>query len=207
MESLVRAWPYPIERLAIVGHSMGGLVARSAFHYGTLAGHTWPKRLADLFFLGTPHFGAPLERAGAWVDYLVGISPYTAPFARLGKARSAGIKDLRHGDVRDEDWQAPASQGARATRSPLPLPAGVRCYAIAASRQKRPGASMSRIRGDGLVPVHSALGWHRDRTADLGLPKAHCRVMYGTGHFDLLDRIEVYESLRSWLAAGARRKL
>jgi pimeloyl-ACP methyl ester carboxylesterase len=206
MESLVRAWPHPIERLAIVGHSMGGLVARSACYYGTLAGHSWPKRLDDLLFLGAPHFGAPLERAGAWVDYLVGLSPYTAPFARLGKARSAGIKDLRHGDVRDEDWQAPVPHGARAARSPLPLPAGVRCYAIAASRQARPGAPRSRIRGDGLVPVDSALGRNRDRTADLGLPEAHCRVIYGAGHFDLLDRIDVYESLRSWLAAGAPRK-
>lgn len=203
LESLVRAWPYPIERLAIVGHSMGGLVARSACHYAGLAGHGWPKRLDDLAFLATPHLGAPLERAGAWADYLVGISPYTAPFARLGKSRSAGIKDLRHGDIRDEDWQTPAARDGRAARAPLPLPAGVRCYAIAASRQGHPGASESRIRGDGLVPVASALGRGRDHAASLHLPETHCRVMYGAGHFDLLDRSDVYLALRRWLAACA----
>ena len=210
MESLVHAWPYPVERLAIVGHSMGGLVARSACHYADLAGHAWRRRLDDLVFLGTPHFGAPLERAGAWVDYLVGISPYTAPFARLGKSRSAGIKDLRHGDLRDEDWQTASTRRARGARAPMPLPSGVRCYAIAASRQAAPGASKSRLRGDGLVPVHSALGRHRDPSLDLGLPDARCRVVHGTGHFDLLDRIEVYRSLRELartrhLADGACR--
>ena len=203
MEALVRAWPHPVERLAIVGHSMGGLVARSACHYAALAGHAWLKRLEDLIFLGAPHFGAPLERAGAWVDYLVGISPYTAPFARLGKARSAGIRDLRYGDVRDEDWQNPASRSARATNAPLPLPAGVRCFAMAGSRQEKPGAPASRIRGDGLVPVDSALGRRRDRAAGLGLPDANYRILYGTGHFDLLDRAAAYESMKRWLALGA----
>ena len=105
METLLRQWPQPVERLIIIGHSMGGLVARSACHYAARAGHAWPKRLDELIFLGTPHLGAPLERAGAWVDFLMGISPYTAPFARLGRIRSAGIKDLRHGYLRDEDWQ------------------------------------------------------------------------------------------------------
>jgi pimeloyl-ACP methyl ester carboxylesterase len=118
MERLVRAWPHRIEQLAIVGHSMGGLVARSACHYAALAGHAWPKRLDHLVFLGTPHFGAPLARAGTWADFLVGISPYTAPFARLGKVRSAGIKDLHHGNLRDEDWNAPAGR-ARASRRAL----------------------------------------------------------------------------------------
>jgi pimeloyl-ACP methyl ester carboxylesterase len=200
MEALVRAWPHPVERIAIVGHSMGGLVARSGCHYAALAGHSWLTRLDDLVFLGTPHFGAPLERAGAWVDYLVGISPYTAPFARLGKARSAGIKDLRHGDLRDQDWQKPASRGARPANMPVRLPAGVRCFAIAGSRQEKPGASASRTRGDGLVPVDSALGRQRNRADGLGLPDANCRILYGTGHFDLLDRAAAYEAMKCWLS-------
>ncbi len=200
MESLLRAWPYPVEQLAIVGHSMGGLVARSACHYAALAGHAWPVHLDDLVFLGTPHFGAPLERAGARVDYLIGISPYSAPFARLGKVRSAGIKDLRHGNLRDEDWQAPPSANLRVASGRLPLPAGARCYAVAASRQERPGAAGARIRGDGLVPVASALGRHRHAARDLGLPEERCWVGYGMGHFDLLGRKDVYARLEHWLA-------
>ena len=165
---------------------MGGLVARSACHHAKGANHAWLKRLDDLVFLGTPHLGAPLERAGAWVDFLIGISPYTAPFARLGKVRSVGIKDLRHGSVRDDG-------------EPAALPAGVRCYAIAASRQQRPSASGTRTRGDGLVPVSSALGLHRDALLDLAIPEARRRVIYGTGHLDLLNSAEAYSLVRRWL--------
>ncbi len=206
MERLVREWPYAVERLVIIGHSMGGLVARSACHYAASAGHAWPGRLDDLVFLGAPHLGAPLERAGAWVDFLLGISPYTAPFARLGKVRSAGIKDLRHGYLRDEDWQMPPADTAHRARGPLSLPDGVRCYAIAASKQERANPSGTRIRGDGLVPVSSALGRHRDASLDLGLPEAQRWVGYAMGHLDLLSRIDVYEHVRDWLTGAPGRR-
>ncbi|TMH32250.1 MAG: alpha/beta hydrolase [Betaproteobacteria bacterium] len=199
METLLHQWPEPVERVVIIGHSMGGLVARSACHYALRAGHAWPKRLDKLIFLGTPHLGAPLERAGAWVDFLMEISPYTAPFARLGKIRSAGIKDLRQGRLRDEDWQTHRSATKRDSREPLPLPGGVRCYAIAASKQERRNSSGARIRGDGLVPVNSALGRHRDALLDLGLPETQRWVGYGMGHLDLLSNMEVYEHARDWL--------
>jgi pimeloyl-ACP methyl ester carboxylesterase len=189
MESLVREWPHPIERLTVIGHSMGGLVARSACHYAAVAGHAWPKRLDELVFLGTPHFGAPLERAGAGADYLLGVSPYTAPFARLGKIRSAGIKDLRNGRLRDD---------ARAADDPVPLPEGVACYAIAASLQPR-ASSGTRTKGDGLVPVASALGLHRDEARRLALPDDRRWVGYGMGHFDLLSNGAVYGQIRHWL--------
>ena len=204
MERLVREWPCAVERLVIIGHSMGGLVARSACHYAARAGHTWPGRLDDVVFLGAPHLGAPLERAGAWVDFLLGISPYTAPFARLGEVRSAGIKDLRHGHLLDEEWQMHPADTAH-PRVSLPLPDEVRCYAIAASRQERANASGTRIRGDGLVPVGSALGRHRDASLDLGLPEEHRWVGYAMGHLDLLGRIDVYERIRGWLTEAPGR--
>jgi pimeloyl-ACP methyl ester carboxylesterase len=199
LEMLVREWPQPVEQLAIVGHSMGGLVARSACHHGALSGHSWLSLLQDLVFLGTPHFGAPAERAGAKADFLLGISPYSAPFARMGNIRSAGIKDLRRGNLRDDAGATTFSSSLCAGNQP-PLPDGVRCYAIAASRQQRP-SSGSRIRGDGLVPVNSALGYHRDASLSLALPDDHRWVGYGMGHFDLLSRQEVYDRMRSWLAA------
>ena len=199
METLLQQWPQPGARLILIGHSMGGLVARSACHYAGRAGHAWPKRLDKLIFLGTPHLGAPLERAGAWVDFLMGISPYTAPFARLGKIRSAGIKDLRHGYLRDEDWRTHPAATVRDARASLPLPDGVRCYAIAASRQVRANSSAARIRGDGLVPVSSALGLGPHASSNLGLPEAQRWVGYGIGHLDLLSRVAVYERIRDWL--------
>ncbi len=187
MEALVREWPHPIERLAMVCHSMGGLVTRSACHYAKLAAHAWPKRLDRLVFLGTPHLGAPLEHAGAHADLLLEISPYTAPLARLGKIRSAGIKDLSRGSPHEG-----------------PLPRGVRCYAIAASKQARPGARGAKIRGDGLVPVNSALGRHSDASLDLGLPEERRWAGYGMGHLELLGRSDVYERIARWLGPTPR---
>ena len=198
LESLSREWPCAIGQLTLVGHSLGGLVARSACHHAALAGHAWVKRLDRMIFLGTPHLGSPIERAGTRADFLIGLSPYSAPFARLGKVRSAGIRDLGHADLREEDRHASAT--VRARRASVVLPAGVRCYAMAASRQERPSASGAKPRGDGLVPIDSALGRSGNAARDLGLPQARRWIGYGMGHFDLLDRPEAYERIRSWIA-------
>ena len=192
MESLVRRWPHPIERLTVMGHSMGGLVARSACHYAALAGHEWLRRLDELGFLGVPHLGAPLARAGAMSDYLAGLSPYAAPFGRLARIRSAGIDDLCHGSLRDEDWDS--TRPAR-----VPLPDGVACYAVAGSLQERPGPRAGRVRGDGLVSSASALGRHREPSLDLALAESHRWIAYGAGHFELLSSREVHAQLRRWL--------
>ena len=200
LEALLAAWPHPVERLVLLGHSMGGLLARSALHHAALAGHAWPARLSDLVFLGSPHFGAPLERAGNWIDVLLGATPYTAPFARLGKVRSAGITDLRHGCLIDEDWLG-RDRFARVTdrRHHLPLPGGVRCYTAAATLGKQGGDLKDRLLGDGLVPLDSALGRHRDPARNLDFPEDHQWVGYGLSHLDLLNSAEVYAQLLRWL--------
>jgi triacylglycerol esterase/lipase EstA (alpha/beta hydrolase family) len=188
LENLIDQWPRPLEELAIVGHSMGGLVARSALHYAVEAGLAWPRRLRKIVFLGTPHHGAALERGGNGVDVLLAAAPYAAPFARLGKVRSAGITDLRHGDLLDEDWAgrdrfAPGSD----PRRPVPLPDGVLGFAAAASMRE------TGFLGDGLVSVASAFG--------SDIPESRRWVGYGMNHLDLLDRPEVYAQIRDWLAA------
>ncbi len=198
LERLLRAWPGRVEELAILGHSMGGLVARSACHYAHAAGCAWPGRLRHLAFLGTPHHGAPLERAGNWADILVGLSPYTVPFTRLGKARSAGIKDLRRGSLLDEDWRGRPGDDAGDPRTPVPLPAEVRCYAVAATRNApRRGR---RRDGDGLVPVDSALGRHADLARCLPIPPDRQLVVEGIDHFGLLASRQVCDRLRNWFA-------
>jgi len=146
LERLIDEWPRPLERCVLLGHSMGGLLARSALHYGAQAGHRWPSRLDDLVFLATPHHGAPLERAGNWIDVLLGATPYAAPFARLGKLRSAGITDLRHGYLVDEDWVGrDRFAPGQAPRRPLPLPDAVRCYAIAGTLGRQGGDLKDRL--------------------------------------------------------------
>jgi pimeloyl-ACP methyl ester carboxylesterase len=200
METLVREWPVPITELIIIGHSMGGLIARSACHYAKQAKHTWPKHLRKMIFLGTPHHGAPLERAGNWVDILLGISPYSAPLARLGMIRSAGITDLRYGNLLDEDWKTTTRKRARDTRTFVPLPKTVKCFAIAATKRPGPGGAGKRLAGDGLVPVASALGQNRDPALSLPIPQTRQYLAYGTNHFDLLSRPEIYNRIRDWLA-------
>jgi pimeloyl-ACP methyl ester carboxylesterase len=200
LEALLHMWPSPPTRVVILGHSMGGLVARSACHYGREARHSWVQQLDTLVFLGTPHHGAPLERGGSVVDMLLGISRYTAPLARLGKVRSAGITDLRYGNLVDEDWRGrDRFEREGDVRSRVPLPEGVRCYAIAASTGKRSGDLSERVLGDGIVPVASALGRHRKRDVALDIPESQLWIGYEMNHLDLLDRRDVYATISRWL--------
>jgi len=197
LETLLREWPVPVQELSLLGHSMGGLVARSACHYAEAAGHAWPAKLARLIFLGTPHHGAPLERHGHRLQSCVAtISPYVAPLARLGMLRSAGVTDLRHGSLLDQDWQD-GDRFAQAAdcRAIVPLPRGVRAYALAVTLGQRPRDLDDRWLADGLVPVWSALGQHRDPARDLGIPAARRWVGYGMNHWDLLSRPEVYAEI------------
>ena len=200
LEKLVQAWPVPIESLTIVGHSMGGLVARSACHYAQHSGHAWLRQLRQMVFIGTPHHGAPLERGGNWVNVLLELSPYTAALARLAKLRSAGITDLRHGSIVDEDWQQGDRFERKRRRQCVPLPQAVPCYAIAATTAASGGKAARTLPGDGLVPLQSALGQHAQRSQDLGIPAAQRMVVHGLHHLDLLDSPEVCALLLRWLS-------
>ncbi|WP_137937674.1 alpha/beta hydrolase [Chitinivorax sp. B] len=203
LEDLVAIWPVKVTSLTLIGHSMGGLVARSACHYASLSGHHWRSLLDKLICLGTPHHGAPLERSGNWFHLLMDSNRYTAPFARLGKLRSAGITDLRHGSLLDEDWQShDRFAHAGDQRQPVPLPAGVACYAAAAAVGDTTAKLGSQLAGDGLVPLDSALGQHSDPERSLNFPAEHCWIGYRMNHLDLLNRPEVYAQLKTWLQAG-----
>jgi hypothetical protein len=206
LEALVRAWPVEVEELSIIGHSMGGLLARSACHYAGLAGHKWPERLQSMIFLGTPHHGAPLERGGNWLTAVLGWNRYTAPFARLGRVRSAGITDLRHGNLLDEDWHGRDRFEHGDRRQSVPLPRGVRCYAIAGSVGQRYGDLRERLLGDGLIPLDTALGKHTHGRRSLAIPRSRQWVAYGVHHLDLLSSVAVYERIRSWLGGPGMRR-
>ncbi len=199
LDELVASWPVPVQELAIIGHSMGGLVTRSACHQGV--GQPWLRLLTKLVFLGTPHHGAPLERGGRLVDTLLAISPYAAPLARLGQARSAGITDLRYGNLQDADWQQHPSRHhqARDDRVPTPLPEGVATCLVAATTAQRATSLRSSTLGDGLVPLASALGEHRDPALCLNVPEDRRLVVTSANHWDLLSRTDVYQQLLSWL--------
>ncbi len=185
---LLESVPGPI---TLLGHSMGGLVARSAI--AQARGKKWPKRLQRLVTLGSPHLGAPLERGGQQVQQLLAVSAYSRPLAALAARRSAGIRDLRHGSLLEADE-------GKASR--IALPDGVACYAVAATTAKKPSGPPARWLGDGLVPVASALGQHREATRRLAF--ADTAVFAGLGHLGLQTDAAVLARLQDWLGAGHR---
>lgn len=202
---LAEHWPTPIEEISVVAHSMGGLLIRSAVHYANEDTSRWPHKLRNIVFLGTPHHGAPLERAGNWVDVILGSTSYTAPFAKLGQLRSAGITDLRHGHLLDEDWQGHDRFHRRPdSRRTVPLPAGVACYAVAATTAARRSKRANRLVGDGLVPLRSALGEHDDAARALSFAAERQSTVYRTNHMELLSSPRVARQIAQWLAPSSR---
>ena len=174
--------------VAVIAHSMGGLVIRSALIHANLAKLSWPSRLSALVFLGTPHLGAPLEQAGYWVASVWQSIPYAKALAPIAKLRSSGIQDLRHGKTHD----------SRVTLSnPQPaLPSKLACFAIAASLSGKPGGLKDRLLGDGLVPVASALGI--GASARL-MPAHNSAIIHEIGHLELLHSPAVTAQLVRWL--------
>ncbi|MDE2417498.1 MAG: alpha/beta hydrolase [Burkholderiales bacterium] len=204
LEQLVAHWPVPVSEITVVAHSMGGLVTRSALHSARAGGsRRWPGLLKNIVFLGTPHHGAPLERAGNLVDLVLGSTPFTRPFARLGQLRSAGITDLRYGHVLDTDWQGhDRFRHKPDARTPLPLPEGIACFTVAATVAGARSALAERLVGDGLVPLDSALGRHDDPERTLVFAKPSQWVVYRVNHLELLSSPLVSQKLVEWLTPG-----
>ena len=188
LEQLLKVWPLPMQDLTLIGHSMGGLLARSAIHQAGELGMQWPRKLGRLITLGTPHQGAPLERGGQQLQLLLGLSAYSRPLVALTERRSAGIQDLRHGALIEADW---------GRRSELPLPSKVACYAVAATSANKSEGLSAKLLGDGLVPLASALGRHREAARSLQFRDQ--AVFAGMGHLALLNDARVLEKIKQWL--------
>ena len=199
LQQLVDAHPRRIERIVLIGHSMGGLVCRSACSHAARAGLPWRERLVAAICLGSPHLGAPLERIGGRLSAALESVPYTRALAKLTERRSAGVKDLRHGWCSDRD----RPRGERRDAAPEALAdiGDARWYLAAATLAGSSDGTRARWIGDGLVPVPSALGQHADPALSLQLPDAQRHVFRGLGHMDLMNHPRVYERLREWADA------
>ncbi len=205
LELLSALWPKPLTEISVLVHSMGGLVTRSAVHAAQHSRRQWVNKLKNIVFLGTPHHGAPLEKAGNWIDVLLGVTPYSAPFKRLVELRSSGITDLRFGHVLDSDWQGhdrfkPKTKQEQDSREHLPLPESVACFTVAATMAAKRSLLADRLIGDGLVPLNSALGVHSDPTRNLAFAKSSQMLVYRTNHMAMLGSTEVGEQLVDWLS-------
>ncbi len=203
LEALFEAWPQRLERLDLVAHSMGGLVTRSALHYGLEAGHAWPSVVHGAVLLGTPSHGASLEQLAHVAAFTLETiwNPWTKIIGKAINLRSAGIKDLRHGFCLEEDWRHKDQdvlrlQAPRATR----CPAHVRWFA-AAGTTGAPEHWVSRLVGDGLVRPPSVQGQGFGTPAPGALPDATVRVFANTGHIALMSDPSVVEQVLAWLGS------
>ena len=193
LTELVDGWPVLVDQIVLVGHSMGGLVARSACHYGAATDAPWTRVVTDVFYLGSPHSGASLERLASKLGWALGRLDETRPYADLVNIRSAGIKDLRYGYIVEEDWDGcDADICLQNHRHDVDLLETANHYAISAAVS---GVSAPLV-GDLLVHPRSARG---------RLPVDRHRHLDGLHHFDLLNHPRVYEEMRSWLLPGESR--
>lgn len=190
-----------ITQIDLVGHSMGGLVARSALFYGKEQGFDWVKRVSNLITLGSPHQGASLERIGNYVQDRIAKLPFAGSLAKLGDLRSAGIIDLRYGSIRDADWKSLEGRSVLPPefRHPTRLPLHVNTYLIAATLvDPHYESKMTELLGDGLVTIESALGEHTGEHA-LTVPEGHKAVFYGMSHYNLIYSGRVHKQVIAWL--------
>ena len=187
LDDLVRAWPAGVERLAMIGHSMGGLMIRAACAVTSAAGAThrpWVERVTDVVTLGTPHLGAPLAgHVGAGARALARW-PESAAFGRILDQRSAGVLDLVEGLGDDVP--------------PLPH---ARYHLVSATLTRSPRHPVGRVVGDLLVLPRSAYG--RSRRHPGLFPGADEVHVPRAGHFDLLNHPDVHTALRTWFGDGA----
>ncbi|MEP5766718.1 MAG: alpha/beta fold hydrolase [Halieaceae bacterium] len=198
LSELCAAWPVPVESLSLVGHSMGGLVIRSACWYAEQTQSNWLEQLQRVVCLGTPHHGSPVERLGHALDVLMQKTQYTEPLA-FGRQRSAGIKDLRHGNLLDEDWQGHHPDQPRPdTRQLVPLLPGVDYYFAAATIGRDKSDPVGHVLGDLLVRLDSAVGTHHDDLRKLHIKPENCAIFHEKHHFDLLSDAKVHQQIVDW---------
>jgi pimeloyl-ACP methyl ester carboxylesterase len=202
LDELVENWPTEISRLTLVGHSLGGLVIRSACCRGQEDERPWVDRVRRIVYLGAPHLGAPLEVAVARASAAMRRLPETRPIATALASRSVGIKDLRYGDLLAADWSSiedlDAWREEPANCAPL-LPSAEHYY-IGATVTREQDHLVARLIGDALVTFPSASGAGRNRRLELEIDRG--RHLGGLHHFDLLNHPRVWELLEQWLIAA-----
>lgn len=198
LDALVAHWPVPVRSLALVGHSMGGLVARAACHLAARDDRTWLPRTHHVVCLGSPHAGAPLERGANLLGHLLRASPETRPWGEIVNARSVGIKDLRFGSVAEEDWNGhDPDELLRDRRIEVVPPPGVTVHVVSACVTADRDHPLGRVVGDVLVQERSATG-PRSRHPLAQSPEHH-HHLDGANHWTLLSHPDVGQALCDWL--------
>jgi triacylglycerol lipase len=202
LAELVAFFPTPVTELLLVGYSMGGLLIRSACHFGAESHEDWLPLVQRAIYVGTPHSGAPAERVGRVVAKLLTQipDPYTRLVAEIGNLRSSGLRDLGDADLRHEDRLTQADRlSLRDARHPVPLLASIRHHLIAGTWSSQ--AHLAALFGDTLVSVASATARHMRLVRDVVLPPEQIKVLPGIGHIGLAHHPAVYAEIKAWVEA------
>ena len=200
IETLIADWPVPVTRISLIGHSMGGLVARAATNHGVATGAAWPGIVRNVVCLGTPHLGASLEKVVHLGSKALRLLPEASAFGRILDTRSPGIVDLRHGYITKDEWdgQDLTSKWGLDRIAAAPL-VHAEYHFVAATLGPTPGHPVSEMLGDLFVRFPSATG--RGRRGDPIVGHAHVEHLGSTDHFALLNHPRVGDWLVSWLTA------
>lgn len=169
-------WPVPIERVALVGHSQGGLVMRTAT---AMSDATWVSQVTDLITLGTPHQGSHVARAATAGSAALRHLPETAALGRILERRSHGIRDLDKGLPHE-----------------VAVPEHIRVRLVSASVSQQPSGWVATALGDLLVQPQSALGTRPGRRR---LDAANSLHLGRTHHFNLLNDPRIHAAITDWL--------
>jgi pimeloyl-ACP methyl ester carboxylesterase len=192
----------PCEELVLIGHSMGGLVTRSACHYGRQEKRRWLSALTHMVSLGAPHLGAPLEKAGNVIASVLGLFdvPGTQIPARVINARSAGIKDMRFGYLLDTDWEGRDPDALlENNRQDLPLLPDVTYAFVSTTITKDADHPLGWLLGDLIVRTQSASGpMSAEESFDV-----HTDQVNGVIHQQIQNHPDVYERVLRVLRATA----
>jgi pimeloyl-ACP methyl ester carboxylesterase len=202
---LVSAWPVPPDEVLLVGHSMGGLVIRSACHYGAGQEQPWVPLVRHIVYLGTPHLGAPLAKAAGLAGWTLSRLPETRPFAPLLNGFSDGVKDLRFGYLLEEDWSGCDPDQCRSDhRHEVPLLESANHYVISSTVTSDPKSPLGAVIGDLLVQPASAHG-RRRRRQHIPFVIEYGRSIGGLTHFHLLNHPQVWAQIRALLQPQSDR--
>lgn len=193
LDQLHRDWPVPVESLALVGHSMGGLVVRSACKIAETNDAAWLADVANVVTLGSPHLGAPLEKLANAVAWGLNVARETRPLADFLNNRSSGIKDLRFGAVTDADWgDADPDALLVNTVSDDPLPANIDHHFVAGVVTTNRTHPVGVVMGDLMVRTDSATGKQR-------LDPTNVVVIGKVRHSDLASEAAVIDQVMDWV--------
>ena len=200
LQQLVDLWPVAVDEIVLVGHSMGGLVARSACHFAERESLGWADQVRHVFCLGTPHLGADLEKGVHLLDWALGQAPESHAFSRALRMRSSGIKDLRFGSCAEEDWRDQDPDAFFEDRcGEVPFLPDAHYYFVGATLAP---AALGHVLGDLLVRAPSAAGQGKSRRIPFEVDNGH--AISGITHFDLLNHPAVYDQIRTWIERPPR---